>query len=154
MARAKWWPPFITTDFLAPRYEIRVRNAGDSRKFSIQVAVSPYGGSLEQLPKLPNEWRPVGPIEYRDLGLIGRDETRTIGVTIPTGILAEGTHVVRLHVTGQPGISPTPPYDYSGNIAWLREYLRVEPLNNALTLAVAVGTFLMAIATVALAIRG
>ncbi len=148
LVRAKWWPPFVTTEFLAPRYEVRVRNDGSTRSFSLQVAVCPFGGSLEDLPELPNQWRPVG--GYRDLGLIEEGETKVLTVTIPTGLLVEGTHVVRLHLTGDPNIPPTPPYDYSGTVAWLQEYLRVEPLNNALTMLVAVGTFLLALATFAL----
>lgn len=149
--RAKWWPPFAATDFFAPRYEIEVTNPGpDAEGINIQVAVAPYSGNLEELPQLPYQWREM--ISYKPLGPLKNGHSRTMHVTIPTGLLEEGTHVVRLHIMvdstvglpkGQRGSS-------SAAFAWLQEYLRVQPLSSVLTLIVALGTLLTALATLGL----
>lgn len=153
--RAKWWPPFAATDFLAPRYEIRITNPGEPIEgLRLQVAVAPYKGSLEELPQLNYQWRPV--VEYRHLGPMGKEQSRTTHVTIPTGVLDEGTRVVRLHlmVGTTKGVPPGQTHYSSATFAWLREYLRVEPLSSVLTLLVAVGTLLTAAATLAIVLLG
>lgn len=153
--RAKWWPPFAATDFLAPRYQVKITNPSEPvEDVQLQVAVAPYRGSLEDLPPLPNQWREA--IHYRSLGAMKKGQSRTAHVTIPTGLLDEGTHVLRLHLmVGSTVDVPPGQIHYSSALfAWLREYLRVEPISSVLTLAVATGTFLTALATLALVLFG
>lgn len=141
--RPKWWPPFAATHFLPPRYEVSIRNTDvrDYEELRLQVAVAPYAGSLEALPKLPNQWRPL--VEYQRLGKLDRNDTLIAQVKVPTGALDQGTHVLRLHIMTRP--DPTPrdqPIEHAGTVAWLREYLRVEPVTSAIALVGVLTTLL------------
>ena len=147
-ARAKWWPPFVATEFLAPRYRIEITNPGDEiESLRLQVAVASYTGLLEDLPELPYQWREV--IPYRRLGAMKTGGSHTVHVTIPTGLLDEGTYVVRLHLMAGSRVNGQL-HHTSSLFVWFREYLRVEPLSSVLTLMVALGTFLTAFTTLAL----
>lgn len=118
----------------------------------VQVAVAPYEGPLEELPKLPNQWREV--IPYRSLGPMDKGQSRSMHVTIPTGLLDAGTHVVRLHLMSASRVPGGQTHSGSVQFAWFGEYLRVEPLSSVLTLLVAVGTFMTAAATLAFVFLG
>lgn len=153
--RAKWWPPFAAVEFLAPRYRVEIVNRGEAMDgIRVQVAVTPYQGELGEYPHAPKQWREVVP--YQDLGPLPANGRCVLNVTIPTGLLDSGTYAFRLHVVRESrGQSPTGGTRWRGHAvstAWLKEYLRVEPLSSVLTLAVASGTLLTAIATLVLAL--
>lgn len=146
-ARAKWWPPFVATEFLAARYQIEISNPGDELgDLLLRVAVTPYAGPLDAQPQVPaRQWREAH--TYRRPEGLKTNETCKVYVTIPTGLLDEGTHAVRLTLlAGSEALHQSPQMSH----AWVREYLRVEPLSSVLTLMIATGTFLTALATIAL----
>lgn len=160
--RARWWPPFAATEFLAPRYRVEIVNDGEEVDgLEVRVAAAPYEGTFRNLPPAePAEWRVV--VDYRELGRglrrrrnLGKGKSGVMYVTIPTGQLHAGTWALRLHVVivttrGLPrGITAR---GHATGYAFPMEYLRVEPVSTVLTLAVAVGTLLLAAATTVLAL--
>lgn len=152
--RAKWWPPFAAVEFLAPRYHVKITNHGEPVEgLSVQAAAAPYQGTFQDIPQAPGKWREL--IPYVSLGPLAAGESRIMHVTIPTGVLDVGTYALRFHVVEittkglDPGVKSR---GHGIGSVFLGEYLRVEPISTVITLAVAVGTFLTAIATIVVAL--
>lgn len=173
LVQAKWWPPFAAVEFFAPRYRVVIWNVQAPSEWPpprswtpvplkgmvrVTVAAKRYEGVLPvgEGDRLEG-WRGVGSFDARG----SLEETGTqcaADLTLRTGALDAGTYTLRLDVNR---VEFKAADDFGLKLegkpvatAYLNEYLRVEPVSTVITLAVATGTFLTVLATMAVVLFG
>jgi hypothetical protein len=163
----RWWPPFYATSFFLPRLRVLLENGGDNlpEGTTIALRLRPSSGPLEGAPGPDDEgwWEAVREIVWDEWKT---QATRHFKFRVPSSALpADATYIACVFiVVMRPGgfkMEPetrqlVPTSDISTGVRadqWLlNDYFRVEPLSSVLTFLLVGVTFLLVLATLALAI--
>jgi hypothetical protein len=161
------WPPFYATSFFLPRLRVSLENGGDDlpEGTTIELRLRPYSGPLEGAPGPDDEgwWEAVREIVWDEWKA---KTARHFKLRVPSSALpADATYIACIFiVVMRPGgfkMEPAtrqivPTSDVSTGVradSWLlNDYFRVEPLSSVLTFLLVGVTFLLVLATLALAI--